>query len=132
MYFRAKKDIIYTAVIWGVLLFLAYVYTFGGEPVGDPIISYRSTPVIVVILVFSVLLIWVWFGTGYGVKNGELKVKNGPFRRQIHISEIRKINVRDRLEVHYKAYEVITIAPKDRETFIEALLKENPNIVVEK
>lgn len=132
MYFRAKKDIIYTVVIWGVLLFLAYVYAFGGEPVGDPMISYRSTPVIVVVVLFSALLLWVWVGTGYDVKDGELRVINGPFSRQIHIGEIRKIDVRDRLEVHFKAYEVITVAPKNREAFIEALLKENPKILVEK
>lgn len=132
MYFRAKKDVIYTAVIWGILLFLAYVYAFGGEPVGDPTVNYRSTPVMMIVILFAALLLWVWLKTGYVVKEGKLNIKNGPFNRQIRIGEIRKIQVRNRLDVHVKAYEVITIAPKKHEAFIDALLKENPNIIVEK
>ncbi|MFS0751660.1 PH domain-containing protein [Oceanobacillus sp. 1P07AA] len=41
-----------------------------------------------------VLLIWVWFSTGYQIANDIVKVKAGPFKKTINIQEINKISQR--------------------------------------
>lgn len=90
----------------------------------------------------TIPLIWIWFRTGYRIKDSNIVIYFGPIRRTIIIDDIKKISkVKhpftapalsvDRLEIMYRKYEVVTISPKKEREFIELLLKRNPQIQVD-
>lgn len=88
------------------------------------------------------MLLWIWFGTGYQVKGGQLEVRVGPFKSKIMIKEIRKIRRIEktsksntlsgyRLEIHLSKYDVTNISPKNESELIHTLLAVNPNIQID-
>lgn len=93
-------------------------------------------------------IILVWFGTGYNIEEGHIKIKSGPFRSTIKIEEIKKINTKkvpfafpfegpalsvNRLEVfHGKYHDVMNISPKNEKDFIKIIVSENPHIQIDK
>jgi hypothetical protein len=107
-----------------------------GFPLGMGIIEKEY----LVSALFAILLagIFVMFHyTVYKLDGGHLIVWN----TKIDINAIRKINKTrnpisspalslDRIEIIYNKFDSILISPKDKQAFVEELLKINPNIVV--
>jgi len=44
-----------------------------------------------VVLVVIVFLLWMWFGTGYTIVDGQIIIRSGPFKTTIVIHEIKHI-----------------------------------------
>lgn len=118
------------------------IYIFGGEPGGWQLITYKSILGYIISALLLILLLWIWFGTGYEIEKAVLKVRSGPFKSKIEIKEIKKIRKTknpftapalsvDRLEILYSNYEVINISPKNEAAFVHHLLAVNPNIQVD-
>lgn len=142
MYFPAKKEIWFSLIIWGVILFMILIYIFGGEPVGQQFITYKSILGYIIGALILILLLWVWFGTCYQIKGNLLLVKMGPFKSKIYIKEIRKIrSIKNpnkssnlsahKLEILIGKYDVIKISPNNRSKLIQSLLGINPDIQID-
>ena len=70
MYFPSKKDIWLGTIIWGSILFMIAISLFD-----DP--GWRLSDVLEsgICLLISAFLLWLWFGTGYKVEEGVIKIK---------------------------------------------------------
>lgn len=82
---------------------------------------------------------WIWFGTKYYILEEILIVKCGPFSERILIKDIKSIKKTrnplssaalsiDRIEISHGYSGMTLISPKDRDQFIELILKKNSNI----
>ncbi len=133
MFYSSKKDAFFTFLILGLVI------VFNIVPMLDPTpISAR-----IVILLCSLFLLWIWFGTGYKMEDGKLKIVFGPIRWSISIQDIKKVDkVKnpfaapalsiDRIELLYGNFSIVNISPKNKKEFVENLLKINPHIELTK
>ena len=134
MNFLAKKDVWFTVIVWGFLSFMVLIYIFGGEPVGNQFITYKSIPGYIIGILMVTFLLWLWFGTGYQIKRDMLNIRFGPFRKSIKINDIKTISSIgsslsvEKLTIHYGKYDVISVSPKSKSQFIDFLLAINPKI----
>ena len=135
IFFAPKKDRSYTVIVWSttVILLLSMTFSFSSG-------SSTIFEVLISLLVFG-LLMWIWFGTNYRIKEETIKIKNGPFKWTVKIQDIEKISKRrsllatpalsvDRLVLHYGKYGEMSISPKAESEFIELLLTKNPLIKI--
>ena len=90
-------------------------------------------------------LIWILFDTKYSIKEGIIYFNSGPFRGNININSIKKIERHSGiivpvtfkpalnfkgLIIHYNSFDDIYISPVEEALFLEELLKVNPNILI--
>ncbi len=143
MYFPSKKDIWLAFIIWGVILLIILIYIFDGEPIGWKIITYKSVLGYIMSLLIKGMLLWLWFGTGYKVEEGLIKIRYGPFRSTVKIEEVTKLSAVknplaapalsiDRIEILHGKYNMAIVSPKNKTDFIRILVTENPDIQVDK
>lgn len=130
MYFSSRKDWFFTIIILGLSLGSVALYLLD---------SNVPTSALFVVCGFVFLLMWIWFGTGYKVEDGKIKIYYGPIRIKVKISEIQKIEkVKSpftapalsitRLDIMYGDYKTIQISPEREEELVKLLLEENPDI----
>ena len=130
-------------MIWGFMLLVFLIFNFGSEPMGLQLITYNSILGYTISGMTIGLLLWIWFKTGYKIEKENLKVQFGPFKKTIKIEEIERVNkVKSpftapalsihRLEILYNKYEVTHISPQNEKEFIRLLIRENPNIQIDK
>lgn len=142
MYFSSKKDVWFFLIIWGVIIFIILANLFDSEPIGLQHITNNIWEYIMGALIIGFLL-WLWFGTGYKLEEGLIKIYFGPFRSKIMIQEIKSLRKTknplsapalsiNRLEILYGQYNVTMISPKNENAFIRLLLNENPDIKLDK
>ena len=128
MYFPSKKDTWLALIIWGVTLSM-----------GWQMITYKSVVGYIIGLLTIGLILWLWFGTGYKIEEGLIKIRCGPFRNTVKIEEIKRLNATknplaapalsiDRIEIHYGKYEIAIDSPKNVAEFIRILLTKNQYI----
>lgn len=130
MKFESKKDLWLGLLIWIPMI------------VGTVATIIDGDGVVISIMVLSLILITViWFGTGYYIMSDTLEIKVGPFSSKIDIKEIKSIEDSrnpisslalslDRIKIVYGNSRVVLISPKEKELFIEELLKINENIKI--
>jgi hypothetical protein len=93
------------------------------------------------ILSFSaaVLLIWIWYHTGYTITDSAILITYGPVKMTVPINEIESIRgvkspftapalSMDRIEIQYARFKLVAISPKDKAEFVRQLLKQNQTI----
>lgn len=142
LYFSSKKDVWFFLIIWGVIIFIILANLFDSEPIGLQHITNNILEYIMGALIIGFLL-WLWFGTGYKLEEGLIKIYFGPFRSKIMIQEIKSLRKTknplsapalsiNRLEILYGQYNVTMISPKNENAFIRLLLNENPDIKLDK
>ncbi|GEN85220.1 hypothetical protein SLU01_35320 [Sporosarcina luteola] len=142
MYFPSKKDLWFGLIIWGFVVFLIAAYVFGGEPIGMQFITYNSIAGYILSVLIIGLLLWFWFGTGYKIEGGFIKIKFGPLTSKVKIADITKLSAAknplsapalsiDRIEILYGKYGIALVSPKNRVQFIKTLLGESPGIEVD-
>lgn len=143
MYYSSKKDLWMTIIIW--LLALLFIV----PPVLFPDFGVWMTPdflskqwiKIVILCPVGFCLLWIWFKTGYTIKNNFLQIQYGPFKKVIKIDEIQSIRETrnlftapslslNRIEVNYEKYNTVLISPKNIDGFINELEKRNPDIQI--
>lgn len=131
MYFPSKKD------TWVTILFLALAIIMGAG-------MFESGSVVVYVIGIAtiILLGWMWFGTGYHIEAGRLKIKAGPLRSTVKIENIRGLKAShtflsgpalsmDRIEIQYNKYDIAIVSPKDKAAFVHAVVTENNSIKVD-
>src|SRR5699024_4103982 len=129
-------------IIWGFVVFIIAAYVVGGEPIGMQFITYNSIAGYVIGVLIIGLLLWFWFGTGYKIEGGFIKIKFGPLTSKVKIADITKLRAvinplsapalsNDRIEILYGKYGMALVSPKNRVQFIKMLLAENPGIGVD-
>ncbi|MDT0161209.1 MULTISPECIES: PH domain-containing protein [Bacillus] len=145
MYFPSRKDSWLTILIW------LFAFLFIIPPVFSPDFGVWLTPEfldkqwIKIVVLWSVgfCLLWIWFKTGYTIKNDSLQIQSGHYKKEIDISEIRSIRKTnnpftapslsiDRIEVNYGKYNTIQISPKNLDGFISELKMKKPHIQIKK
>lgn len=124
--FKSKVD------WWLILLFLGIF--------GFPIVQGILTEDYLLVIIFSLVLIVLYFLSKtirYIIKDEKLII----WRTKIDIETIKKIYSTnnplsspalslDRIAVVYNNFDEVLISPKEREAFVQELLKINPNIEV--
>jgi hypothetical protein len=124
--FKSKVD------WWLILLFLGIF--------GFPIVQGILTEDYLLVIIFSLVLIFLYFLSKtirYTIKDEKLII----WRTKIDIKTIKKIYSTnnplsspalslDRIAVVYNKFDEVLISPKEREVFVQELLKINPNIEV--
>ena len=138
MRFYSKKGWLTGILLWGTILFLISLLLFlPGGPEGKGEIIAASIINIISILV----ILWLWFGTYYDIKENQLIVVGGPFRWKIDIMTITSIKRSrnplsspalslNRLEILHGKWGVIFISPKNEQKFCEYLIEINHKIDV--
>ena len=130
MKFNSEKDFWLGLLIW--------------IPIGGGFIASLMSEgwLIKIIMLATVIFIgWIWFGTSYYISEEILIVKCGPFSERITIKDIKNIKKTrnllssaalsiDRIEIRYGYSGMTLISPKDREQFVELILKKNNNIEI--
>jgi hypothetical protein len=157
MRFYSKKGLIMFPVLIIALIFilLSTIIQFVDielvtRILGEPETTGSIADVIVP-LAAAGLIIWLVTTTYYEINGKTLKVAAGPIRHKIDIKNIKSIRPSrnplaspalslDRLELHYSrptdkvetrySWKTILISPKDKDQFIQELLKINSNIEV--
>lgn len=128
-------------VSYGLLIFIFLI--FYGSLIPTLINGELNGKVIGSIGILSLIFVFIlhlFFGTNYTIDNNKLKIKCGLFSyKPIEIDEIKEVSKTnniiaspapsfDRIEIKYGIFNEIIISPKDKENFVNDLLKINPNI----
>ena len=92
------------------------------------------------------LFLWIFLGTYYTIKDGYLYHRSGPFFGKMKISSIKKVTYHSGwyvpvfyrpatdivgIIITYNKFDDIYFSPKERDTFVEELLRINPKIEIE-
>lgn len=98
---------------------------------------------LLLLALFTALLIWIWFGTYYYVKETQLYMRFGPFRGKMDITDIhtllcdttmwsgfRPALARNGIIIKYNSYDQVYISPDSNTEFVRMLSELNPNINV--
>ncbi|RZL37338.1 MAG: hypothetical protein EOP00_28725 [Pedobacter sp.] len=140
--FSSSKNLIMVSLLWLTvisLLITPFIPDFGEENLTVEIIGF--------IIIYAVcgLLIWILVDTKYRLNKQNLYYYCGPFRGNIPVDKIRKIerwnkwyvtsSMKPALDsdgfiIYYEKFDDIYISPKNKENFIKILLEINPNIEV--
>lgn len=141
MVFKSKVDGLNGSIIalTCILLIGAMIYSWFQEPL------YISQTIWLNLFLLSVviLLVWIVKSTYYIVEDETLHYHSGPFRGNVNLKEIYRLEINKTLWmsnhpatsmrgiiVRYKKYDEIYISPKDKEGFVKACLAVNPDIEV--
>ena len=131
LYFPSKKDFVLDLIFWFTIIgcFL-------------PLLE-REYIVLIFTLPIAIMLVWLWFSTGYEVSGDLLIIRSGPFKKSIPIKDINKITQTnnlmasfalslDRLEITYGSkFGMVVVSPKDKVGFVSLLKRSNPRIKVD-
>ena len=143
MKFNSKKDLLFTLLIGGVVLFLLYLLIFKILIVGNfTSIDYFITSLLTIVIAY---LIWSYFDTWYFIKDEKLTYKNGPIKGSTNIQSITKLTLgktlwvgmikpatsRKGIIIHYNAYDELYISPQSNEALANVLKTINDKIIIE-
>lgn len=145
MYFPSKKDIWLTVIIW------LFAFFFIIPPIFFPHFGVWMTPEffdkqwikIIILSPIGLFLLWFWFQTGYTIADNLLIIRYGPFKKNIQIDEIHSLRETknpfsapalsmDKLELSFTKFDMVAISPKNKNEFVQQLLKQNPRIKIDK
>ena len=143
MKFDSKKDLLFTLIFCGVILFLLYLLIFKIFIVGNfAPIDYFIAILLAIVITY---LIWSYFDTWYLIKDEKLIYKNGPIKGSIDIQSISKLTLgktlwvglkpatsRNGIVIHYHSYDEIYISPESNKQLADALKQINNTIIIEK
>lgn len=97
-------------------------------------------PVIILTAIFYLFSLWLWNSTYYKIEDGFLLIKCWIFRKGVKIADIESVkNVTNiyssyalsvkRLEIKYKNWSIVYIAPVEEEKFKQELMNINGSII---
>lgn len=127
--------------MWVIAIGLLVVVFIKKPDAQEPSIYIFNAIMITIVLA----LVWILLDTKYILKENKIFYNSGPFRGTIAIDSIKKIERHSGLMVpvtfkpalntkgliiHYNNFDDIYISPKQEESFLEELLKVNPNIEI--
>ena len=137
-WFPSKRDTWLVVILYGsiALVLVAFAGAWPGMAMLERIISMGLT---VLTLGF---LVWTLYGTGYGLEDGRLLARCGPFRFRIKLSEIVEVVPSnnplsspacslDRFHVRTEQGRGLLISPLDKAGFLTALVMVAPHLTVD-
>lgn len=140
--FKSSKNYIMISLLWLIIIFLLaipFIPENTESPDGMPFFG------IVILYFITGMLVWILLDTKYKIDPTILSYCSGPIRGKIEISKIKKVEHwnkwysisflkpalgKDGLVIYYDMFDDIYISPKNKEAFIAALHKINPDIKV--
>ena len=138
MVFRSKVDawllwVVRLSLIGTIAVVLATVISQGE--------AEAAWPAIGIVVVTYAFVEWIFHSTYYTVDQDYLRIRCGPFRWRVLISEIESISPSDsvlsspalsldRLRVNYRGGRSVLVSPGDRASFVDALRSVNAGIEV--
>ena len=142
MIFKSRVDSAFKSLVLVLILLMVYVI----------VVSWMDSSMVVafkfwltfLLVVIAGFMIWIYRKTSYEITAQELKYQFGPLVGKIKIDRIHTLEVNKTLwagtnkpatalkgiVVKYNKYDEIYMSPSTNETFVEELLKVNPNIQV--
>lgn len=132
MVFPSKKDLWMSMIIWiSITLFFWGLYE-------STFVQFNLVQIIIMVLLIY-LFGSFWLNTRYKIEEETLLILFGPFKKSVHIQDIKSIrNTKHlfsapalsmhRIEINYARFETITISPKDKKAFIKELRLKNRQI----
>ena len=125
MVFRSKVD---GRLVWGVRLpMVAAVALIAVQAVRRPD-AILITVLILVALAYAIIE-WIFASTYYTVDQDFVRIRTGPFRKRILISDIRSISRSDhRLEIRDGNGRTLRLSPRESELFVESVRSINTQI----
>ncbi|MFS0751691.1 PH domain-containing protein [Oceanobacillus sp. 1P07AA] len=132
MYFRSKKDKWLTIILWVVVLLGVIAPLLNGQ--------WFASGLMIIIGLF---LLWFWFRTGYRIDNDKILIYYGPVKQTVKIKDIEVIFKTkfpltspalsfDRMQIKSGKYDIVTISPEEKESFLQQLMDINPDISIDK
>lgn len=107
-------------------------------------VKEKEWEVFAIMLISFVFVLYLLYDTNYTITQGKLMVHSGFIvNKNIPIGEIKSIkksdsilsapasSLTDRIKVYYGKSKSVVISPKERQLFVDELLKQNPTIEVE-
>ncbi|WP_405199162.1 PH domain-containing protein [Christiangramia sp. LLG6405-1] len=141
MKFRAKKDILFQFITYGLTVLSLGFYLF--RIFSEGVLNYKFLLSDLVMILILIPLIWAQFSTKYELTEKELIYQSGPIKGKIEIERIREIIkgkslwvglkpaiARKGLIIKYDKYDEIYISPESNEMFVNKIRKINPKINV--
>lgn len=139
MRFYSKKGIFIGILLWGSILFMGYSTIFlpgKDDEWIDQIIA------IIVFLIVTGFISWLWFWTYYEIDGEDLKIVAGPFKQKVNIMNIKIVKRTKnplsspalsmiRIKLEFGKWDFAIISPKDEVCFCNKLKEINPAIVVD-
>lgn len=141
MIFRSRKDGVFTFTILAVNTLLIGIAI---NILLSALLNVETIFALILILANVGLLFWMFFGTRYALStDGYLSYRSGPVRGKIAVSRIREIQkgktlwvglrpatARKGLIIKYDRFNEIYISPESNDSFCEAILNINPEIII--
>lgn len=141
MKFKSRKDLLNSSIVSLTISFLVGIVPFIW--LDNEIITIQKLIGSSVIILISVLLAWIFWGTNYTLTQEKIKINSGPVKFNMRIENISEIIVHTTLWVgwkpatamngiiiKYNRFDEIYISPKTNEIFVREILKINPQIKV--
>jgi len=143
MVFQSSKNIYTVVLLWITVLFILIAPFLPAD-------NELETPKelifgIAILYTIAILIIWILLDTKYTINGKNLRYASGPIRGKINIEKITALEnvttwyvtsfIKPALgyygfTVRYEKFNDIYISPKDKEKFIEEILKINPNVMI--
>ena len=138
MKFESEKSWFSGTVIWGTTLLMFFLML-------QALIRYDHAPVwlLLFLLLPVALLLWIWFYTHYTLKDGQLYYVSGPIKGKINVTDIRQVVLNQSIWsglkpalafngiiIRYNRFDEIYISPRNKDGFIQELIKINSEIQV--
>ncbi|WP_050979690.1 PH domain-containing protein [Fictibacillus macauensis] len=107
-----------------------------------PLVSEEFSILLFFVLILpGIVFVIIWCRTGYTISGETLVIVYGMFRIRISIMDIKKAEYMtspftgpalsvQRVGITYGHYKTITVSPKDKEAFVQALRDVNPDLVI--
>lgn len=141
MIFEAKKDTFFSTIFYGVLA----VLLTSAVVVYNTIQESQDWWGFTILIVITLLIIWMWYGTVYKISNNVLNITSGPVKKNIHVRAIRLVEIgktkwvgfkfglsKGGVIVHYNEYDEVYITPENAEEFCKALKRIHSDIEIAK
>jgi hypothetical protein len=135
--FLSEKGLVTGLIFSSIIVVLTFLLAFS-------YIQTRQTPLVFIpVLAPLLFFLWLWFYTYYRIDEHFIYYRSGPFFGKIDITKINKVEVNktmwvgfkpalafNGMIVKYNKWDEIYFSPKDKQLFLEELLKVNPSIII--
>ncbi|QEC53435.1 PH (Pleckstrin Homology) domain-containing protein [Anseongella ginsenosidimutans] len=139
MKFHSAKSPLFGIAFLGTAFTLLIIVFF--DVIKDASLDFNAGRIF--ILLIAAFFLWFWFGTYYLIRDGKLIYRSGPISGSVKISEIHMLIKNKTLWngmkpalatrgiiVKYNKYDEVYISPRNKDLFVEEILKINNKVTV--
>ena len=139
MIFEAKKDKFFSTIFYLIVGGLTWLSIYIFKSISTTVHWWGFALIIVSLL----LVVWIWYGTQYKINNNILNIVSGPFKINIPIRTITKVQIgktmwigyklglsKNGLIIHYNKHDEIYISPENAQNFVNTLKRIHSEIEI--